>query len=90
MRVVSTLHQGYICWMFFPDENLDKSSQRPQLAQLKKLCRERLGRSHGSLAISMWTALHRSRYDGIAVSSWTHAIFIRDKDVAVEAMFMFC
>lgn len=89
MRVVNTLHQGYICWMFFPDENLDKSSQRPQLAQLKKLCRERLGRSHGSLAISMWAAAHKSRYDGMGVNS-THAIFIRDKDVAFQAMLMFC
>jgi hypothetical protein len=89
MRVTTTTYRGAECWMFSPDESLDKRGQRAELTQLARLCRQRLGRSHGRLRESLWVAAHKSRYDGIGVSS-TNVIFVRDPTVVFEATLMFC
>lgn len=73
--------------MFTPGEGADKRAQRQELAQLKRLCRTRLGRSHGSLGISMWASGHYS-FGGIFKAH--NVVFISDQTVAFEAMLMFC
>jgi len=87
MQVTTAIHQGRYCWMFSPGEGADKRVQRQELVQLKRLCRTRLGRSHGSLGISMWASGHHSFGRGFKAHN---VIFISDQTVAFEATLMFC
>lgn len=88
MRVEETCYQGYHCWMFGYSSTPDAKSQRQQMAALKRLCRDQLGRSHGSLDVSMWASLH-THHGGLGI--WTkQVVYIRDPHVAAQAILSFC
>lgn len=88
MYVEQTFHQGYYCWMFASSPGTARTRHQREISAIKQMCRERLGRSHGSLVISSWVSAHSPK---LGRNGWPNRVlFVRDHDVATQAILTFC